>query len=676
MTTGALLRPWRWTGVWVFGLACAAGLVAAQAADSAADGYVKKSSWAETMLATRAAVVQRLASQQLDLGAWSTTGPLKSNAFSEALFPEQGVDLQAKSPDGQPLWHPHPEWTDGQVHMLDGSYRASTYLFRTVKVPAAVAVEASLGSDDGCELWLNGRKVHSHDIPRGPAPDQDRVSLTLQPGENRLLLKIHNNSGGHGFYFRLGQLSYAGGVEPTGSRLPPANRLDPAALGGRPALGVVERRGAGGLAATDDPAGPPRIGRRRAAVAGRVGAVDRRESPGRECPLAGTVRAGVPVPLPVRRGEGHQPARLAPGDRGPEQHVRTAVPREAGILEAAGGLGASRERDGTGSGRRRGSAADATASLVRDAGQLRQDALLANPLLNFDRLLLVQPQSRTSWACRRTGRATAPLPRDGYDNEIAVLSPVRPAGPADHAATSRRRSEFVGDVDLHFDADRMLFSMPGTQRPLAGLGDQAPTAAGLRQVTPGDEPDVDNYDPCYLPDGRIIFASTRCFHGVPCVGGGNTVANLCLMNADGTGIRQLCFDQDHNWCPTVLNNGRVLYTRWEYSDSPHYFTRLLFHMNPDGTGQMEYYGSNSYLAQLDLLRPADPRPSDQGRRRHLRPPRRAADGRAGRVRSGPGPARGRRRGAAHPRPRPEGRAGHPRRRWSTAPGRSSSIPIR
>ena len=117
--------------------------------------------------------------------------------------------------------------------------------------------------------------------------------------------------------------------------------------------------------------------------------------------------------------------------------------------------------------------------------------------------------------------------------------------------------------------------------------------SGLRQVTPGDEPDVDNYDPCYLPDGRIMFCSTRCFHGVPCVGGGNTVANLFRMNADGTDIRQLCFDQDHDWCPTVLNNGRVLYSRWEYSDSPHYFTRLLFHMNPDGTNQSEYYGSNS-----------------------------------------------------------------------------------
>jgi len=43
-----------------------------------------------------------------------------------------------------------------------------------------------------------------------------------------------------------------------------------------------------------------------------------------------------------------------------------------------------------------------------------------------------------------------------------------------------------------------------------------------------------------------------------------------------------------------MNNGRVMYLRWEYTDTPHSNTRLLFHMNPDGTEQMEYYGSNSY----------------------------------------------------------------------------------
>ncbi|MDP6547282.1 MAG: formylglycine-generating enzyme family protein, partial [Phycisphaerae bacterium] len=115
----------------------------------------------------------------------------------------------------------------------------------------------------------------------------------------------------------------------------------------------------------------------------------------------------------------------------------------------------------------------------------------------------------------------------------------------------------------------------------------------LRQVTKS-EPDVDNYDACYLPDGQIVFASTACFQGVPCVGGGNQVANLYRMNADGEAVRQLCFDQDHDWCPTVANDGRVMFTRWEYSDTPHYFTRVLMHMNPDGTGQTALYGSNSF----------------------------------------------------------------------------------
>ena len=102
----------------------------------------------------------------VELGPWYTSGPLKASSFAESFFPEQGVDLQAKSPEGQPRWRPRPEWADGQVHMLDGSDRVSTYLSRTLKVPAALAVEASLGSDDGCELWLNDQKLLSHDIPR------------------------------------------------------------------------------------------------------------------------------------------------------------------------------------------------------------------------------------------------------------------------------------------------------------------------------------------------------------------------------------------------------------------------------------------------------------------------------------------------------------------------------
>jgi formylglycine-generating enzyme required for sulfatase activity len=66
------------------------------------------------------------------------------------------------------------------------------------------------------------------------------------------------------------------------------------------------------------------------------------------------------------------------------------------------------------------------------------------------------------------------------------------------------------------------------------------------------------------------------------------------MDPDGSNIRQLCFDQDHDWCPTVDKDGRVIFSRWEYSDTPHYFTRVVMRMNPDGTNQMALYGSNSY----------------------------------------------------------------------------------
>jgi len=86
--------------------------------------------------------------------------------------------------------------------------------------------------------------------------------------------------------------------------------------------------------------------------------------------------------------------------------------------------------------------------------------------------------------------------------------------------------------------------------------------------------------------------ATACFQCVPC--NGSHVAVLYRMDADGSNVRQLCFEQDHDFNPAVLPNGRVLYLRWEYSDLPHANSRILFSMNPDGTGQMAVYGRNSY----------------------------------------------------------------------------------
>jgi len=220
--------------------------------------------------------------------------------------------------------------------------------------------------------------------------------------------------------------------------------------------------------------------------------------------------------------------------------------------------------------------------------KLAQEALFANPLLDFDRLLLIKRRGNLGLPQNWQGNCAM---SGGFDNEIAVLSPVRPEG----KLTTVYRPEkncFVGDVDLHWDAKRMLFSMPG-EHSRYQVFEIGVDGKGLRQVTPTNT-DIDNYDACYLPSEKIVFDSTACFQGVPCVGGKKQVANLYIMDSDGTNIRQLCFDQDHDWCPAVSNDGRVIFSRWEYSDTPHYFTRVVMRMNPDGTNQMALYGSNSY----------------------------------------------------------------------------------
>lgn len=234
----------------------------------------------------------------------------------------------------------------------------------------------------------------------------------------------------------------------------------------------------------------------------------------------------------------------------------------------------------------------AAPELVQALLDTQRRILLDNPLLDFDEILFVRRGATSpSLGLPANWQSNCSLPRTGYNNEIAALSLK-----GERAWRTIYRPEddvFVGDVDLDYDATRILFSMSAQDAPWQ-IYEFAIDGSRLAKVSLGNEPDVDNYDACYLPDGRIIYGSTAPMKAVPCVDGGSNVANLYLLSADRQNLRQLGFDQEHNWCPAPLNDGRVLYLRWEYTDTPHSQTRLLFSMNPDGTGQMEYYGSNSY----------------------------------------------------------------------------------
>jgi hypothetical protein len=239
---------------------------------------------------------------------------------------------------------------------------------------------------------------------------------------------------------------------------------------------------------------------------------------------------------------------------------------------------------------------------------LKIEALLANPALQaIDRVLVVKrkprPPARPSagrpnWVARGAGleiglpsnhECNSSLERTGYDNEIATFAPREPAAPL-RPLYRPAETGYVGEIDLHPDADRLLFTQSGARH--WQVLEIRVDGSGRRQVTRLPD-DVDCYDACYLPDDRIVFGSSAAFQAVPCWHGLKVVSNLYLANADGSGVRRLCYDQDHNLHPAVLPDGQLIYSRWDYTGLGHIFVRELMLMNPDGTGQRAVYGSNS-----------------------------------------------------------------------------------
>jgi len=222
---------------------------------------------------------------------------------------------------------------------------------------------------------------------------------------------------------------------------------------------------------------------------------------------------------------------------------------------------------------------------------LRREALLANPLIDFDRLLVIRRKA-DNLALPQNWESNSSISRNGVDNELLLLEDLRQS-PRLQPLYKPAPGRFVGDLALHFDAERLMFSSPDDQGRW-GVFEMGLDGGVPRPLSLIPDPDVDNYTAIYLADDSILFTSTAPFVGVPCVRGSSHVAHLYRYWPSTGKIRRLTFDQEHNWCPTLMPDGRVLYLRWEYSDLPHYVARILFTMKPDGTDQKEFYGSGSY----------------------------------------------------------------------------------
>jgi hypothetical protein len=144
----------------------------------------------------------------------------------------------------------------------------------------------------------------------------------------------------------------------------------------------------------------------------------------------------------------------------------------------------------------------------------------------------------------------------------------------------------VRDPVVHYDGRRILFSYRKGTSPHFHLYEIRTDGSGLRQLTDGPYDDV---EPTWLPDGGILFVSTRCNRRVNCHT--TQVAVLHRCDADGRNLRILSSNNEHDNTPWVLPSGQILYTRWEYVDRDQMAFHHLWTTTPDGLRQTVLFGN-------------------------------------------------------------------------------------
>lgn len=144
----------------------------------------------------------------------------------------------------------------------------------------------------------------------------------------------------------------------------------------------------------------------------------------------------------------------------------------------------------------------------------------------------------------------------------------------------------VRDPQVHYDGKKILFAYRKGGTEYYHLHEINIDGTGLRQLTDGP---FDDFESCYLPDGGIMFGSSRCRRWVNCWMA--QVANLHRCDGDGRNIRTVSANIEQDNTPWVLPDGRVIHMRWEYVDRSRVQYHHLWTMNPDGTGQRVYFGN-------------------------------------------------------------------------------------
>ena len=273
------------------------------------------------------------------------------------------------------------------------------------------------------------------------------------------------------------------------------------------------------------------------------------------------------------------------------------------------------------------STADATArkALFHPACQLRRELSFANPLLNFERIvcMLEKPgrariieQARACWGGHSKGGG--PVVISDFKSKPRIVKPLAGVSVTSGPWKGKELTGYFSGLELSFDGKQLLFAAT-TNADVWHVFRFDFATKQLVQLTDGP---YDDFDPCLLPSGRIVFTSTRRRGIGRCLLPSKALTyTLYSMESDGSDIVALSYHETNEWQPSVNHDGMLVYTRWDYVDRWWASAHHMWLSFPDGRDPRNFHGNYPlpHSAFTEGLQPEQYGQNKLGNGRHARP---------------------------------------------------------
>ena len=223
--------------------------------------------------------------------------------------------------------------------------------------------------------------------------------------------------------------------------------------------------------------------------------------------------------------------------------------------------------------------------------KIKRVIMFKNPLVDFDRILLID----NPYPLGKKGDATDEWAhearhRNGFmamDGGKLVSVGLTPGTEVKDLIPSFKGSYWRPDVS--FDGKRILFSYRPVGERSFHLYEANADGSNVKQLTVGD---YDDLDPVYLPDGKISFCTSRQHSYVRCMPMTHSFS-MARCDGDGKNIYIISSNGEPEYLPSVLNDGRLIFTRWEYTDKGLWRVQSLWTCDPDGCNVQTFWGRQS-----------------------------------------------------------------------------------